>query len=268
MHKAPGWRENGWLRLWLDAWAGFSRWNHYEVENLEPLLQGQACLIVGYHGRPYAWDLCMLTVELHKRLGYLPHGIMHGSFDNGPGRQFINDLGFVTADGPELAAAVARGEHILVSPGGTHEGFRRGDAYKVAWGKRNGYLKLALRYGLPIVPVAATGVDELFISLNNGEKWGKRLHMPARLPFWLALGPTGFWPFSMPFRTPVRQRVGAPIDVRALVEEIAKLAGTPMPWQDVLADAAGRPFLAAAHKRIQLEVQTILDDLRANGRRA
>ena len=175
--------------------------------------------------------------------------------------RFIDGLGFVTADGPELAAAVARGEHIVVAPGGTHEGCRRGDHYRVAWGKRTGYLRLAMRYGLDIVPVAASGVDAMYLSLNNGEVWGKRLHMPARLPFWLALGPLGLFPLSPPFPARIHQRVGDAIDVRALAETTAELAGTPMSWQDVLADPAGRPILTLMHQRIQAEVQAILDDV-------
>ena len=111
------------------------------------------------------------------------------------------------------------------------------------------------------MPVGASGVDELYLSLNNGEIWGKRLHVPARLPFWIGLGPLGLWPLSPPFRVPVRQRIGHPIDVRALVEETARLAGTPMSWQDLLAAPSARHVLALAHKRIQLEVQAILDDL-------
>ena len=249
------------LHTWLAGWNAVARWTRYEVEHLEPLLQGKPCLIVGYHGRPLAWDLCMLTTELHRRLGYLPHGIIHGGLAQGPMADFVDGLGFVTADGPELAAAVARGEHILVAPGGTHEGCRRGETYTVAWGKRTGYLKLALRYGLPIVPVAASGVDSLYLSLNNGERWGKRLGVPARLPLWLGLGPMGFFPFSPPFPAHVRQRVGDAIDVRALVEEKARVAGKPMTWQDVVTDPAGRPILAAAHQHIQAEVQSILNQM-------
>lgn len=253
------------LQAWLTYWGAVARLHRYEVTHLEPLLQGTPCLIVGYHGRPIAWDMCMLTVELHRRLGYLPHGIIHGGLAKGPMADFVDGLGFVTADGPDLAAAVARGEHILVTPGGTHEGCRRGDYYRVAWDKRTGYLKLALRYGLPIVPVGASGVDEVYLSLMNGERWGKRLKMPAKLPFWLALGPLGVFPFTPPFPVKMRQRVGDAIDVRALVERLSQLAGTPMSWQDVLEHADGRTILAKAHQQIQGEVQTILDDL--NGRR-
>lgn len=253
--------DNPSLRGWLTVWRTLGKLHRYETSGLEPLLEGRSCLLVGYHGRPIAWDLLMLTAELHGRLGYLPHGIIHDGFGHGPLKDFIDALGFVTADGPDLAAAVERGEHILVAPGGTMEGSRSGDLYRVHWGKRTGYLKLALRYGLPVVPVAAAGVDEIYRTLNDGMAWGKRLHMPARLPFWLGLGPLGLWPFSPPFPVKVRQRVGTPVDVRTEIEHLAQLAGTPMSWQDALDKPEGRPLLAQLHQRIAGDVQAILDDL-------
>ena len=264
MRSADG-RSPAALAAWLLGWNALARWTRYSVDGLGPLLSDRACLIVGYHGRPFAWDLCMLTARLHAELGYLPHGIMHGGFGHGPLQRFIDGLGFVTADGPELATAVARGEHIVVAPGGTREGCRRGELYRVSWGERVGYLRLALRYDLPLVPVAASGVDQLYLGLNDGDAWGKRLRLPARLPFWLGVGPLGLWPLSPPFPRPVRQRVGQPLDVRKLVATTAQLAGMSLSWQDAVDDPRARPILAAVHWRVQTEVQAILDDLQRQG---
>ena len=70
----------------------------------------------------------------------------------------MDGLGFVTGDGPAIEAAVRRGEHVLVQPGGTREGYRsfRHD-YEVDWGDRTGYLRLAIRHRLPIVPSRRPG---------------------------------------------------------------------------------------------------------------
>ena len=65
----------------------------------------------------------------------------------------------------------------MVQPGGTREGSRSSRIrYKVDWGKRTGYLKLALKHGLPIVPAAASGVDDTYIGLNNGLKLAKKIN--------------------------------------------------------------------------------------------
>jgi 1-acyl-sn-glycerol-3-phosphate acyltransferase len=81
----------------------------------------------------------------------------------------------------------------------------------VDWGERLGYLRLALRYRLPIVPVGGSGMDDLYVGLNDGHALGKRLGVPGKLPLWLGLGATGVWPFALPFPVKVTQWVGEPM---------------------------------------------------------
>lgn len=200
-------------RGFVAAMATLARYHRFEIIGLESLLAPGAKLIVGYHGRPLAIDLCMLTAVLQRRLGYLPHGIIHGYFGHDRAlRRLIDGLGFLIGDGPELFAAVARGEHIVVAPGGTREGCRSvGDRYRVDWGGRLGYLRLALRYRLPIVPVATAGIDDVYLGLNDGYALGQRLGLPHRLPLWLGVGLFGVWPLAAPLPVKLTQRIGRPI---------------------------------------------------------
>ncbi|HJQ85714.1 MAG TPA: lysophospholipid acyltransferase family protein [Candidatus Binatia bacterium] len=242
------------LRLWLAYWRTLQRYHRYTVQGLEHLDGPRAALIVGYHGRPFAYDMCMLTVRLYDRLGYLPHGFVHRGMRRIPVlRWMVEGLGFLTGEDEDVARAVARGQHIVVTPGGAREGcrsFRR--RYRVHWGNGVGYVRLALRHRLPIVPVAAAGADGAYIGLNDAERLGRRLGLPHDwrwLP-WLGLGPLGPWPLSPPFPVRMRQLVGAPIDPRSN-GEIA------------LDDRDG---LLRIHARVQDAVQDLLD--RARGRLA
>ncbi len=233
---------------WLGWWRTRQRYHRYRVSGLEHLLEGGPKLIVGYHGKPIAHDLCMLQVALHDRLGYLPHPVFHAYFGANPMLRGLSDaLGFVTGDGEDMAAAINRGEHIMVTPGGTREGCRSTrHRYRVDWGRRTGYLRLALKYGLPIVPVAARGTDDLYLGLNDGYRTGKRLGAPAGLPVWIGLGVVGAWPLAVPFPARIRQVVGAPIDLTA----------------DGPVDAGDRDVLSALHARVTGTVQALLDDAR------
>src|SRR5262249_1175334 len=162
--------------------------HRFEVHGLDRLDGLGSALLVGYHGRPIAHDLCMLSVTLHERYGYVPHGVVDaavgqsramkwGSDDlgfvsgDGPAAQGAGrrgggggggrgggrgEGGLVTGDGPAVEEAVRRGELHVVEPGGTREGCRSfRHRYRVDWGERTGYLRLALRHRLPIVPIAA-----------------------------------------------------------------------------------------------------------------
>ena len=238
--------QEGWLRFW----GLMRRYHRYEVRGFENLRGGPA-LLVGYHGRPLAFDQCMLTTVIHERMGYLPHGVIHGAFRTSPTMaKVIDGLGFVTGDGPAIAAAVEKGEHILVQPGGTREGCRSSkDRYRVDWGDRTGYLRLALRYRLPIVPVAGTGVDDAFIGLNNGYTLGKLLGAPAGVPVWLGLG-LGVWPFALPLPVKMTQVIGAPIHLDTLLDPATGRA----------VDGKEPEPLQRLHRKIARAVQALLDE--------
>ncbi len=233
------------LKLWLNAWRFWRRYHRYEVQGLENLQTGRAGLIVGYHGRPLALDMCILGVEVYERMGYLPHGIIHGYFEQNPALKWLIDgLQFVTGDSQALRDVIARGEHIVTVPGGTREGCRSfRHRYEVDWGKRTGYIRLALKYDLPIIPVACSGVDDTYIGLNDGYAWGKRLNVPYRLPAWVGLGPLGLWPFSPPFPVKMRQVIGEPIDLTA----------------DGPVDPTDRAALLALHQKVTGKVQALLE---------
>ena len=71
--------------LWLGYWRWMRRWHRYSVEGLDRLLAPGPKLVVGYHGRPVALDLCMLQSLLWDERRLLPRAIMHGTAATLPG---------------------------------------------------------------------------------------------------------------------------------------------------------------------------------------
>lgn len=239
------------LRRWLHGWNALARWTRYEVHGIEHIPIDRASLVTGYHGRPIAHDLCMLQNAFYGRTGVMPHPIFHAAFAENPrGRQFMETLGFVWANDERLADFVARGEPIFVTPGGTREGCRSArHRYQVHWGGRTGYIKLALAHGMPVVPVASAGADDLYLGLNDGYAWGKKLGVPHDMPAWLGFGLLGVWPVAVPFPVRVRTYVGAPIDLQA----------------DGPVDPRDRDHLLALHERVTGAVQDLLARARGRG---
>lgn len=240
---------HGGLRLWR-AWARqLQLWHRYEVEGLEHLDTPGAKLILGYHGRGIATDLIILNEVLYQRHGEVPLSFMHAYTEKNTFWRWIAEgIGSVTADGPAVAQAVAAGRHVVLLPGGNREANRSFRVrYRVDWGQRTGYLRLALKYGLPVVPVAADGVDDVYVGLNDGYAWGRRLKLPAQLPLWLHFGPLGPMPLSPGFPVKIRQRIGAPIDLTA----------------EGPVDPNDRAALLRLHHRVTGAVQDLLDGLRA-----
>lgn len=111
-------------------------------------------------------------------------------------------------------AVLARGEQLLVTPGGSREAQPSRDFYRLRWEGRYGFVRLALKAGAPIVPLAIVGGAEAY----PGAKLGK-------LSFWS--------PVPLPVR--IRVVLGEPIPVEkrpeaardpAVVKPIQELA-----WQ-------------------------------------
>ena len=136
------------------------------------------------------------------------------------------------------------GRHLIVTPGGAREATRPWrEQYQVDWGPRTGYLRLALKYHLKIVPTAASGVDEVYVGLNNGYKLRKRLQLPHGASLWL-----GFGPFGPPILTP-----GFPVKIRLLIGEPIDLEA------EGEVDPKDSDKLLELHTMVRSRVQTLLD---------
>jgi len=90
---------------------------------------------------------------------------------------------FGTVEGtPENCRALMRARAtILVFPGGGREVFKRkGEQYRLLWGDRTGFVRLAIEHGYPIVPFAAVGAEECYDILLDA---GDVLRLPPPLRF-------------------------------------------------------------------------------------
>ncbi|HRI70813.1 MAG TPA: hypothetical protein PK156_41555, partial [Polyangium sp.] len=157
--------------------------------------------------------LALLAEEVRAASGYLPRSIVHEGLWRIPlFPEYLEANGCIPGDGPELRAAISRGETVFVAPGGTQEGLRGfWNRHRVDWGKRRGYLRLALELGVPLVPAATVGMDDRFLGLNDGHALGRRLRLPAKFPLWFALGPMGLYPFTVDFPVKFHTVIGEPL---------------------------------------------------------
>jgi 1-acyl-sn-glycerol-3-phosphate acyltransferase len=245
-------RSTAALRSWLWTMAAWKRYFRYTVEGLEHLATHDAAIVVGYHGRPIAYDLFMLGAEVHRAQGYLPLAIVHRDFMRWPGTRWLTEgLEWTTGRGAILEQALATGRHVILAPGGTREGLRPGWVRdQVDWGAHAGYLRLAISRGLAIVPVAAAGVDDAYFGLFDTNLVQRR--WPRAPGLWVGIGPLGPAPWSPPFPARIHQIVGPPITAR----DYAGLAPD---------DSAG---ILELHHEVQRRVQELLDRARTTLGRA
>jgi 1-acyl-sn-glycerol-3-phosphate acyltransferase len=78
-------------------------------------------------------------------------------------RDLVVLQGAVLGSRANCAALMRRGEHLLVFPGGAREVFKhKGEAYRLIWKERYGFVRLAIEHGYTITPYATVGAEDAY----------------------------------------------------------------------------------------------------------
>ncbi len=141
-------------------------------------------LFVGNHNGLLTFEVLMLFHAWWKRYGLSKRalGLAHGIALNNPLFRWLTPrIGAVPAD-PELAyEALARDYSLLVYPGGEKESFRPyKDRKKIDFYGRKGFIRLALKAKVPIVPIVSVGAHESYVILHRGEEIAEKLGLKEK----------------------------------------------------------------------------------------
>src|ERR1700743_3250032 len=181
-----------WFRMEIDGW-----------ENV-----GEApVLLVGIHsGAPFVWDAWTVGIQWWRRFGQdRPlHGTAHDALMAIPliGRYF-RSMGVLPAAPDAIATALAEGRDVALWPGGEVDSLRpwtERDEANLAG--RKGFVKMAIRAGVPIVPIATVGGADAMPVLFRGDRLSRALQLDRLLRlkvFPLAVSlPWGIAPAALP----------------------------------------------------------------------
>jgi len=195
-----------------------------DVSGFELLPRQGPFLVVGNHsGGQMPPDLPVLLVAWWRERGEEEpvYALFHSFLLGIPGvGQLLARAGAVEA-GPTEAEAILRGGGILIDyPGGDYEVFRPWwERNRIEFGGRLGFVRLALRTQVPVVPAVSIGGHETVVVLARGERIAKRLGldrmfrikvMPLVLGPPLGVVPGGIPTWPLPAKITVE--LGKPID--------------------------------------------------------
>lgn len=190
------------------------RWFSPDVRGLEHIPRGPA-LYAGNHSggfiSPDTW-IFAARVLAARGIDDVPYALVHQVLIRSPLlNPILTRVGGVEAKAENARRVFERGGKVLVYPGGDLDAFRPlHQAHRVVFAGRRGYVRLALREGVPIVPVVASGGHLGWIVLSDG-KWLARLlrtHRTLRtevlpitlsFPWGIAIGAPPYvpWPTSI-----------------------------------------------------------------------
>jgi 1-acyl-sn-glycerol-3-phosphate acyltransferase len=220
-------RDPDYIRETLPGmWLLASLYFRAEVNGLEKIPADGPVLLVGNHsGGNLTPDTTVLTLAfatyfgVERRFYQLAHNLVLSM----PGLGFLRKYGTVAASPQNAELALDQGAALLVYPGGDYEVHRPSwETAKVGFGRRKGWIRLALEKDVPIVPVVSLGGQETALFLSRGEWLAKLLRLDRNfrlkvLPISLAL-PWGLNVGDMlghlPLPAKIRVRILDPVHLR------------------------------------------------------
>jgi 1-acyl-sn-glycerol-3-phosphate acyltransferase len=208
--------------LWMLA----SLYFRADVRGLEQIPEEGPVLLVGNHsGGNLTPDTHVFTLAFSTYFGVERrfHQLAHNLVLSMPGLGRLRKYGTVAATPENAERALDVGGALLVYPGGDYEVHRPSwESAQVDFAGRKGFIRLAQRKGVPLVPVVSIGGQETALFLSRGEALAKLLGLNRMfrlkvLPVSLALpwivnvgDMLGHWP--LPAKITIQ--VLPPIDVR------------------------------------------------------
>jgi 1-acyl-sn-glycerol-3-phosphate acyltransferase len=187
----------------IQDWLKQSQWfyDHYfqvESDGWEHIPDNGAALVVGSHnGGLAAPDMMMTIYEWFCRFGMErpAYGLMHPHVWKAypPLAQTAAKLGSIRADPRMAIPALQRGACVLVYPGGGKEVFRPyWERDQVKFYGHQGFIKLALRENVPIIPIVSWGAHETLFVLADIYEPMKAFLETFNLPWLFNLDPEVF----------------------------------------------------------------------------
>ena len=174
-------RDQDFIDQLLPFMEAFNTYFGSEIRGFDLIPRDKPVLLVGNHsGGVITPDTCkLLSTWFQERKDQTLIGLAFDAAFSIPGlAPIMRKIGQVPASHSNALKALESGCSVLVYPGGAHEVFR-------PWTQRNqidfaghrGFIRLAIKAGVSIVPVVAHGGHNTTMVLSRGEKLAKLFKM-------------------------------------------------------------------------------------------
>ncbi len=226
-----------WARL-MGMLADYHAWKVIGLENVPA--QGGAVITCTHSLASY--DLFVMGCASKSLLGRQAYIVGDDLMFRLPGiAPVLHELGYIPRTNREdVVERLQQGTLIGIAPGGMKESLRstRKDPYGFDWSDRTGFVWVALKAGVPIVPIVCPRSNEIFTVYDNPlTDWAYRaLKIPV--PVFRGLGPT-----LLPRPVELVSVIGAPI------------------YPDVAPDQVQHQDVLRIHRRVVETTRALTDEV-------
>ena len=236
------------FRLELDGWHN---------------LPAEPSLLIGVHsGGPLTMDAWTIGFAWYRHFGTRRtlHATAHDVLMKTPGLgRYFRRMGVISPTRDNIQAAFEKGDDVILWPGGEKDSFRswrKRDTVEL--GGRTGFIKLAIRSGRPIVPVATVGGHDTLFVLSEGRGLAKLLNLKKLLRSEVA-PITLSWPLGLAVHVTPLQHIPLPAKIRTEFLEPIQLSKDP-----AMADDAA--YVQQMYEEVERRIQAGMDRLAAERR--
>jgi 1-acyl-sn-glycerol-3-phosphate acyltransferase len=230
-------------------------WFLMEIDGWEKLPPPPALLIGVHAGAPFVWDAWTVGIQWWRHFGTerILHGTAHDALMAAPlvGKYF-RKMGVLPAAADSISGALAAGRDVALWPGGERDSLRKWTQRDEAvLAGRTGFVKMAIRAGVPIVPVATVGGPDSMPVLLTGRRVASALKLDkvANLKmFPIALqAPWGISPAMLP-------ELPLPTKIRTAFQDPIEVDSDPERAKDT-------DYVDAKYEEVQASIQAGMDAL-------
>jgi len=203
---------------------GYNYYFKVEVKGKENFpYRGPALLVGNHEGAIVSPSMLMTVLAWYKEQGTKKtlFSFAHNAFFKIPYlSSSMEELGAILNNQEDINKVFKDKGFILTYPGGAKEAFKETHLkYKVNFYNHKGFIRLAIREKVPLIPVVTIGGHDTLLILSSGESISKSLKLNKllgldvlplsfSLPWGIGLGP--FLPY-IPFPTKIKVYFGKPI---------------------------------------------------------
>jgi len=215
-------------------------------------------LLIGVHsGGPLTMDAWTVVLSWWRHFGERRalHGTAHDVLMGAPGLgSYFRRMGAVVPTRENLSAAFRKGDDVIIWPGGEVDAYRSFKKRDTAvLGGRKGFIRLAIREQVPIVPMATVGGHETLFVLSEGRGLAKVLKLKERMrsdvaPITLSV------PFGVTLHLTPFQHVPLPAKIRTEFLEPIYFDSDPDKEND-------NAYVERMYKEVESSIQAGMDRL-------
>jgi 1-acyl-sn-glycerol-3-phosphate acyltransferase len=156
-------------------------WFRMEIEGWQHVPDSPVLLIGIHSGAPFPWDAWTIGVQWWRRFGgdRPLHGTAHDALMALPIiGSYFRKMGVLPAAPDSITGALADGRDVALYPGGERDSLRpwvkRDEAILAG---RTGFIRLAIKSGVPILPIATIGGPDSMPVLATGRRIARALQL-------------------------------------------------------------------------------------------